>query len=198
MSDAETSVGGLRCLQAPARIETARLVVRAVEEADIAALVEVNQDDSVTQYLPYASWRSLDDGTAWLQRMRKLEATGTGVQLAILEKHSGRAIGTSLLFRHEAASARAELGYVLGRRHWGQRLMHEALAAIVAQVFIAGALRRLEAEVNPLNGASCRVLERLGFRHEGLLRQRWVAKGATYDTSLYGLLRDEWRPADIV
>ncbi len=189
---------GLRCLQAPVRIESARLVIRAVEERDISELLPVNQDDDVTRYLPYASWRSLDDGMAWLQRMRKVQASGTGVQLTVLEKGSGLAIGTSLLFRHDDASARAELGYVLGRRNWGRGLMHEALSAIISQAFGVCALRRMEAEVNPLNVASCRLLERLGFRSEGLLRQRWVAKGATYDTRFYGLLRDEWSPADIV
>jgi [ribosomal protein S5]-alanine N-acetyltransferase len=54
------------------------------------------------------------------------------------------------------------------------------------------ALRRIEAEVNPLNIASGRLLLRLGFSKEGLLRQRWVVKGEVEDTELYGLLRHEW------
>jgi [ribosomal protein S5]-alanine N-acetyltransferase len=180
-------------LPAPLRIESARLVVRTVEAGDLADLLAVNGDDDVTRYLPYATWQSLDDGQAWLARMHALAASGTSAQLVLVDKASGRCIGSCLLFRLDEGSARAELGYVLGRTHWGQGLMIEALAAVISHLFGSGGLRRLEAEVNPANTASCRLLERLGFRAEGLLRQRWQAKGAVYDTRLYGLLRDEWR-----
>lgn len=187
-------------LQAPIHIESSRLVIRTVEAADLPDLLAVNGDDAVTRHLPYATWQSLDDGKAWLERMNKLAAAGTGAQLVLVEKASGRCIGSCLLFRLDEGSARAELGYVLGRAHWGTGLMFEALSAVVSQVFATrgvgssagSALRRLEAEVNPLNVASRRLLERLGFRPEGLLRQRWQAKGAVYDTRFYGLLRDEW------
>ena len=57
-------------------------------------------------------------------------------------------------------------------------------------------LRRLEAEVNPANSASVKVLRALGFTQEGCLRKRWVAKGnAPYDTHFFGLLAEEWPPA---
>ncbi len=178
----------------PLGAEAGRVVVRPVAEADLADLMAVNGDDEVARFLPYESWRSADDGRAWLARMKKVEDAGTGVQLVVIDKASGRAIGSCLLFRLEPASARAELGYVLGRQSWGQGLMHEALVALISHAFGALGLRRLEAEVNPLNAASCRLLERLGFRNEGLLRQRWVAKGAAYDIRFYGLLREEWSP----
>lgn len=179
-------------LQPPICIESKRLVIRVVGEADLTDLLSINEDDEVTKYLPYESWQSLEVGMAWLERMKRIEDSGTGTQLVVLEKASGRVIGTCLLFRHDEASARAELGYVLGRKHWGQGYMFEALSALIPHVFNVHALRRLEAEVNPLNVPSCRLLERLGFTNEGLLRKRWLAKGAAYDTKFYGLLREEW------
>jgi RimJ/RimL family protein N-acetyltransferase len=181
---------------APIRTESERLLIREVEAGDLADLLAINADDAVTQFLPYESWRSLADGVAWFERMKKIAETGTAAQLVIVDKASVRAIGTCLLFRLEAASARAELGYVLGRSRWGRGLMHEALVALISHAFDAQGLRRLEAEVNPLNVASCRLLERLGFTNEGLLRKRWLAKGALYDARFYGLLRDEWRPLE--
>jgi len=72
--------------------------------------------------------------------------------------------------------------------------MREALAALVGHAFAELALRRLEAEVNPDNVASCRIVEALGFTHEGTLRERWVGKRGPYDTRLYGLLAAEWTP----
>ena len=58
-------------------------------------------------------------------------------------------------------------------------------------LFDSGLLRRLEAEVDPANAASGALLRSLGFAHEGRLRQRWTAKGRTYDVDAFGLLAGE-------
>jgi [ribosomal protein S5]-alanine N-acetyltransferase len=179
-------------LVAPGPIETARLHVRAVAEADLPALLAVNGDVEVTRFLPYPAWATLADGEAWLKRMNGIQAGGTALQFVIVDMQAGHAIGTCLLFGHDEGSARAELGYVLARACWGRGLMHEALTALLGCAFTRMGLRRLEAEVNPHNAASGRALQRLGFTREGLLRQRWVDKGEAHDVEAYGLLRHEW------
>lgn len=176
----------------PEPIDTGRLRVRRLAESDLPALLEVNGDEAVTALLPYATWTSPADGDAWFQRMADLQATGLALQFVVAEQASDRAIGTCLLFRLDEGSRRAELGYALGRAHWGRGLMQEALRALLDRAFGGMALRRLEAEVDVRNPASARLLQRLGFRREGLLRQRWVTKGAARDVGIYGLLRDEW------
>jgi ribosomal-protein-alanine N-acetyltransferase len=180
-------------LVAPAQIESPRLLVRAIAEADLPSLLVVNSDPEVTALLPYATWGSLADGQAWYARVRGLEATGLALQFVIVGKSTGAVIGTCLLFRFEETSARAELGYVLGRAHWGQGLMREALVAFLSAAFDSMRLRRIEAEVNTRNQASAALLMRLGFTKEGLLRQRWVTKGHAVDVEMYGLLRGELR-----
>jgi [ribosomal protein S5]-alanine N-acetyltransferase len=179
-------------LIAPEPFETARFRVRLVARDDLPALLVVNGDEAVTQFLPYETWRSMIDAEAWLQRVEKSQATGTALQFVIAEKTTDQAIGTALIFRHDEGSARAELGYVLGRAHWGSGAMFEALHALINHAFAAMALRRLEAEVNPENAASIALLERLGFQREGLARERWVNKGVAIDVVTYGLLRREW------
>jgi [ribosomal protein S5]-alanine N-acetyltransferase len=176
-------------------LHTPRLVVRRVDQADLPALMHVNGDDEVTRHLPYTSWRSLEDATAWLARMRGQEAAGAACQYVVVDKTQGHAIGTALLFRWEQASARAELGYVLGRAQWGRGLMREALSALLDHAFNTVALNRIEAEVHPANTASLALLARLGFAQEGVLRERWAVKGQTYDVVAHGLLRREWQPA---
>ena len=179
-------------LTTPPNIETPRLSVRLVAPEDLPALLEVNADDAVTRFLPYASWKGMEDAQAWLKRAQDLLASGEAWQFVIVHRERQRAIGTCMLFRFDAASARAELGYVLGRAHWGAGFMVEALQGFVAFAFGPAGLRRLEAEINPRNTASARVLQRLGFRQEGLLRQRWDVKGQISDASLWGLLRSEF------
>ena len=182
-------------LPSPPPIESERLIVRLVTRDDLPGLLVVNGDPEVTQFLPYETWRSLADGEAWLGRIDALQAGGGAHQFVIVRKDTQAVVGGCLLFRFEAGSARAELGYVLGRAHWGQGLMHEALGALLAAAFGPLGLRRLEAEIDPRNTASLRLIERLGFTREGLLRQRWVAKGAARDVVIHGLLAHEWPAA---
>ena len=174
-------------------IDTPRLRLRPVDAADLPDLLEVNGDPAVTRFLPYAAWQSLDDAAAWLERMRKLADAGGAQQLVLVHAAAAKVVGTLLLFRHDEGSARLELGYALGRRWWKQGLMREAVAALCEHAYARMGLRRLEAEVNPQNVASGALLESLGFVLEGRLRQRWVAKGAAYDTCLYGCLAEDWR-----
>lgn len=175
----------------PSPIESERLIVRRVAASDLPSLLEVNANEEVTVLLPYDTWRSMADAQAWLQRMRDIEATGLALQFVVVLKSTAKAIGTCLLFRFEEGSARAELGYVLGRVHWGQGFMHEALVALLGHAFDCMGLRRIEAEVDTRNASSARVLQRLGFTKEGLLRQRWVSKGEARDVEIYGLLQHE-------
>ena len=101
-------------------------------------------------------------------------------------------IGTTTLFNLDFNSRRAELGYGLGRAHWGNGYMHEALKALLTYAFDELEFRRLEADVDPRNVASIRTVERLGFQREGYLRERWQVNGEIQDTLFYGLLRPEW------
>jgi ribosomal-protein-alanine N-acetyltransferase len=176
----------------PPPIESPRLTIRLITEADLPALMAVNGDDRATRFLPYASWASMDDAQAWYQRVADAQATGTALQFVIVHKGSSLPIGTCLLFRHDAPSARAEVGYVLAPAHWGSGCMREALTALIGCAFGPLALRRLEAEVDPRNTASANLLLRLGFTREGLLRQRWVNKGVPVDVEAFGLLSHEW------
>jgi RimJ/RimL family protein N-acetyltransferase len=163
-------------------VPTPRLTLRPVRESDLAGLLEINGDAEVTRFLPYATWQSLDDGTAWFKRMEALASTGTGQQLVLIRNEDSRIVGTVLLFKFEELSARLELGYVL-----------EAIASVCEHAFTAMSVRRIEAEVDPDNVASNRLLRRVGFTLEGTLRQRWVAKGVAYDTNFYGCLAEDWR-----
>ena len=179
-------------LAEPPVLETPRLRIRAFRDTDLEDMAVIHGDDETTFHLPTATWRTEDDRQAWLKRVRMHVLGGAGCQLVLEDRESGRVVGACVVFRHDEGSARAEVGYVLGRSHWGRGLMAEALRTVVGHAFGPWALRRLEAEVNPENARSVKVLLSLGFTPEGLLRQRWTAKGRTYDTRIFGLLRHEW------
>ncbi|MGZ5269378.1 MAG: GNAT family N-acetyltransferase [Ramlibacter sp.] len=170
-----------------------RVTVRPVHEKDLDDLFEINADQATTRFLPYQAWTTVEDGAAWLARMQALCASGTAQQLVIERNEDRKVIGTVLLFKFDEGSSRIELGYVVGRAHWRQGYAREALRAVCGHAFRQLAIRRIEAEVNPMNAPSTALLRSLGFVQEGLLRQRWVGKGLTYDTHIFGCLAHEWR-----
>ena len=174
-------------------LQTPRLVIRMVAEEDLPALLAVNADDEATRYLPYASWSGMEDAQAWYGRAATRLEAHEAAQFVMVLRETGQVIGSCLLFKFDEASARAEVGYVLGREHWGGGYMLEAMKALVDFAFDEVGLRRLEAEIDPRNLASAKLLERLGFQLEGTLRERWDCKNEISDSGLYGLLRTDAR-----
>jgi len=174
-------------------ITTPRIVLRWITEDDIDSLYEVFSDPQVTRYwstVPLAN----REAAAELQReIAEGNASETIFKWGLALRDSGTLIGTATLFNLSLDNGRAELGYGMGRAHWGKGYMNEALSALVSHAFEVIGLRRLEADVDPRNDASIRTLERLGFQREGFLRERWHVNGEIQDALFYGLLRREWR-----
>jgi RimJ/RimL family protein N-acetyltransferase len=179
-------------LSAPELISAPRLQMHRLARSDLAALLAVNGDPQVTQYLPYKAWSSIADAEAWFLRMENLQQDGTAIQWVIARRDTHLPIGTCLLFRYEQSSECAELGYVLGRAYWGQGWMREALQAAIDWIFTSTPLRRLQAFVDGRNAASAQLLQRIGFVLEGTMRERWQVGSALTDANIYGLLRREW------
>ncbi len=86
----------------------------------------------------------------------------------------------------------AEIGYGIAEKHHGQGIATAAVKLLVNKVFTETVLRKLMALVHDTNHASRRVLEKLGFQQEGLLREHYVIKGQPVDEILYSVLKREW------
>jgi [ribosomal protein S5]-alanine N-acetyltransferase len=124
-------------------------------------------------------------------------AERTVLQWGVVRNADGRLLGTVTLMP-AGGQPRAELGYILGRAHWGQGYASEAQRRVIDFAFTELGLHRLEADTHPANARSVRSLERLGFRVEGVLRERWLVAGERSDSVILGLLATEWqrpRPA---
>ena len=86
------------------------------------------------------------------------------------------------------------LGYWMGAPHAGQGYMTEAVRTLVPFAFGSLRLHRLEAACIPTNGASIRLLEKVGFAREGLARQYLCINGVWHDHLLYALVSTDVRP----
>jgi len=169
-----------------------RVRLRWLTAADVGALHEIFSNADVMRYWSHKPFADEGEARELLAAIERRFAEQTLFQWGIARLDDERIVGTCTLYSVDARNLRAELGYALGRAHWGQGLMGEALGLLLAFAFGPLGLRRLEADVDPDNAASIRALERLGFQREGYLRERWFVGGETQDTVFYGLLRREW------
>jgi RimJ/RimL family protein N-acetyltransferase len=167
---------------------TNRLLLRPLQETDAAALFAIFSDPRVMRYWSTPPWPSIDKAHAFIAQDRQGMSADMQVRFGIERTDDKQLIGTCFLFNLVEQCRRAEIGYGLAHWAWGRGYMHEALKALLHFAFSELALNRIEADVDPRNKASAQVLERLGFKKEGHLREYWIVEGDVSDSDFYGLL----------
>lgn len=177
------------------QLRTERLTLRPVAHPDAQALFAVFSDPAVMRYWSSPPWTRLEEAVETIRREAVGLSRESSVRLAVVRQSDDSVVGTFSLFALDRACRRAEIGYALASSAWGHGYAQEAGRAVIGHAFDVLGLNRLEADVDPRNEASARVLERLGFRREGLLRERWIVAGEVSDSALYGLLASDWRAA---
>lgn len=173
-------------------LQADRVVLRWIEDRDVPALFEVFSDQQVMRYWSSAAWTDQAKGAAMVEDVQRLFVAGTLFQWGVARRGDDFLIGTCTLAQVDAGNRRAEIGFALRSDHWGQGYMTEVTTTLIEYAFGEMNLHRIEADVDPRNEASIRLLEKLGFQREGYLRERWIVEGEICDTVFYGLLRSEW------
>jgi RimJ/RimL family protein N-acetyltransferase len=179
-------------------IEAARISLRWLTEDDVSSLFSIFSDPEVMRYWSSLPLTDIEGARRLLAHIHDSFRQRTLFQWGIARRADDRIIGTCTLFNIDRENRRAELGYALGREHWKQGYMQEALRALLDFYFEELNMHRIEADVDPRNLSSAKSLERLGFQREGYLRERWLVGGETQDALFFGLLRREWQAARAV
>ena len=100
-------------------------------------------------------------------------------------------IGMAGLWRIMKEHHRAEIGYTLLPELWNKGLMSEVLKKIIHFGFYEINLHSIEANINPENLASKKVLEKAGFKQEAYFRQNYFYNGQFLDSAIYSLITDK-------
>jgi len=169
-------------------LETARLRLRPRTVGDAEALHPAYADHVLMRW-----WSSGPHDTIEQTREQLAREVPEWRCWAITLKSDDTAIGFVAAGEKRQGNV-SEIGYMLLRAHWGTGIAAEAVGRVIDQIFAEGQ-RRVFADTDPENAASRGLLERLGFRLEGILRAEWETHIGVRDTALYGLLREEWRGA---
>lgn len=150
----------------PLPLETERLSIRPLVEADAAALHEIWSDPEAMRYIPSGPLEALDDALARVRRqIERHERSGLALW-AVVERASGEVIGCCGLYPVEGSGPDVEVAYHFSRRRWGRGYATEAARACVDAGRRAG-LERIVAFAFPENCASTRVMEKIGMRYDG-------------------------------
>ncbi len=178
-------------------LETPRLRLRRLREADLPLFMAYRNDPEVARYQGWESI-SLPEAQAFIQAQRSIHpgVPGVGMQIAIELKETGLLVGDCYFCIQVDDPEQAELGYTLATDAQGRGLATEAVAAWLTYAFRAYHLHRVTALLDVENHRSAALLERLGFRREGHFLQSGWFKGKWCDEYLYAILREEWLVGD--
>lgn len=176
----------------PPVLSSARLRLRSFNEDDAPALFRIFSDDEVVRFWSVGAWTELAQAQTMIAEAMAAYREGGLCRYAIALADTGELIGICNLRGFFEQNRRCELGYALGSAWWGRGYALEALEALLGHAFGALDMNRIEADIDPRNEASARLLERLGFRQEGYMPERWIVHGEKADTAFYGLLRRYW------
>jgi len=173
-------------------LTTPRLRIRQMLERDAEALFEFKSDPKVAKLYAQDSHRSIDETKAWTQRCLAYYEKRESISWVITFPDVDRAVGSCCFWNFDPSHQCAELGYELHPAYWREGIMTEALSALLSYGFVDLGLHRIEACPLGINKPSQNLLLKLGFKREGVLRERLCFHGQYDDQLYFGLLGKEW------
>jgi len=176
-----------------AEIKTDRLLLREFAAADWPALHAVESLPEVAKYQDFAP-RTEEESRAYVldsitDAQTELRST---YDFAVVLRTEDHLIGRCGLGIKDRGIGEAVLWYTLHPAYWGHGYMTEAARAMVDFGFRELRLHRIWADCDPANIGSWRVLEKIGMRREGHLRENARVKGEWVDSLIYAILASEW------
>lgn len=171
-------------------LHTERLVLRSFDVSDAVDVYAFGHSETVCRMAGFTPHKNLEDSRRMVQ-----DFIASGAVWAIVEKRTGHVIGFASLHKDDArytANAR-KLGYTLAEEAWGQGYATETARELVRYAFEELNCQVLSVTHFPFNQKSKRVIKKLGFTYEGILRHAHdLPDGTVSELVCYSLLRSEY------
>ncbi|MGI8438778.1 MAG: GNAT family N-acetyltransferase [Thermoleophilaceae bacterium] len=168
-----------------------RLSLRYPTREDAPALYEIGSDPEVTRFFSWGPYTDPAQPLGYIESLGPARRAGARLEFAIVDEDD-RPLGITGLTELSTRDRRAVVGTWLGRTHWGSGANTESKALVLALAFRRLGLIRATALVNPANTRSVRALERLGFRHEGVLAAWHLHAEGPQDCAIMRLMREDF------
>ncbi|SFC61204.1 GNAT family N-acetyltransferase [Pseudoalteromonas denitrificans] len=172
-------------------LTTSRLLLDEVTLVDTAEIYEIFSDSKVIKYYDFEQFTDLKQAVELIEQDQKKYNNGSHLRWAVREKTSLKLIG-SIGIKWNNDNHSATLGYEFNQSTWGKGFATEALKQVINYLLIIEEVKkinRLEAFTMQGNHASEKVLLKLGFKSEGLLRGYGYWKQQYHDLNIFSRLR---------
>jgi [ribosomal protein S5]-alanine N-acetyltransferase len=169
-------------------IITDRLVLRQVKKSDVKEIFFLRSDKKVLEFLDRRPAKSKEEALLFIEKINELGKNNDGITWAITHKPANTLIGTVCYWNMKKEHYRAEIGYALHPDFHGKGIMQEAMTEVINFGFETMKLHSIEANVNPNNLSSIKLLERNNFIREGYFKEDFFYNGKFLDSAIYSLL----------
>ena len=173
-------------------LEGKNVNLRVMEKEDLPLFAEwFNKPEVTGEYNPLRQMSRTD--------AEKLLENPNELKPFIIEKKDGSKIGfIAHFYVLHVAGKQLEIGYSLVPSERGKGCCTEAVKIMVDYLFLSKDIVRIQAQTDPRNVASQKVLEKVGFKKEGTLRRNFFTRGEWRDAYVYSILREEWKEPKIL
>jgi [ribosomal protein S5]-alanine N-acetyltransferase len=185
-------------------ITTDRLVLREIVSSDSDAVFRIFSNDQVTRFYDCDSYKNIPDAQRHIERINRCYAAGGQVcfRWGVAPASAlSELIGTCGYHTVNKPHRSIMIGYELHPAYWGKGYAYEAVASMLGFCFkkdFPFVLNRVAATTNLDSEKSIKLLKRLGFTEEGILREAGFWKNKYHDLRLFSLLKKEWTETDHV
>ena len=172
-------------------LNTDRLDLVEIKQSHLGDLYKLFTNENVTRFynlLPLKNEQEAQKSIDWFQTRFKDKL---GIRWGIAIKGQENIIGT-IGFNNFAKQHRANIGYDLQTEHWNNGFITEALKTVINFGFNQLEINRIEAEVMQGNIISEKILNKLNFKNEGVLREWMFWNEKYYDMTMFSLLRTDY------
>ena len=169
-------------------LSTQRLLLRQLTIGDEKEIRVLRSDERILKYLIINKCNSLDEARQFIEKINNGIKANEWIYWAIIQETDKKLIGTFCIWHISEENSRAEIGYALHPDWQGKGIMKEAMDAVLEYGFKEMKLHSIEANVDPDNQPSIKLLEKKGFIKEAHFKENVFFNGSFLDSAIYSLL----------
>ncbi len=171
-------------------LETKRLRLRELKKKDAKDLFLLRSNKQAMQFIDKDPATSVEEMKPFIKLINKRTRNNETISWAITLKEADDLIGMISFHRTERENHRAEMGYMLMPEHWNKGLISEAISKVIEYGFKKMKLHSIEANINPNNVKSRKILEKFKFKKEAYFKENYFYNGKFLDTEILSLLKN--------
>jgi RimJ/RimL family protein N-acetyltransferase len=178
----------------PCALEGSHAAVVPLGEAHAADLFSAGGDAAIWTYMPRPALRSVEDAASMIRQAWADAKNGSELPFAIVERASGRAVGSTRFLDIQRAHRALEIGWTWIGAPWQRTPINtECKLLLLTHAFDDLGVHRVTLKTDARNERSQRAIERIGATREGVVRRHRICwDGSVRDSVYYGIVDEEW------